>query len=804
MEKWLRELRHALRFIGQDRLVTLVAVATLALGIGPTTVIFSAVSSLLLRPISFDPHGRVVVLEQTFAAKAGASGKTVSYPTFHDWQQASGSFEALGAYQPVSVNLQAGDRTERVSSVRTSASFFQVLGFAAAEGRLYSSEDDRPGQAKVVVMSHRLWRDRFGRDPGLVGKSLEINGAVYTLVGVLPEASDYENYELWMPLALDPSAPRGDRRLVVMGRLLPTVSLAKARAELTGISERLAQAYPDTDTGARVSIKPLRDWFLGEARYAVLILLGAVVLVLSIACVNVANLLLARLGLRHREVALRFALGASRGAVVRQFLLESVLRALGGGLIGLALAWAGLAAVEAALPFRMPSYFRLRLDPASVAFCFLVASLCGVLFGLLPSLQASKSRLEQVLREGGGRSGGSRRQQRLRNAFVVSEVALALVLLISASLLVVAFSRLRESRPGYATDHLLTFSLNLPDARYDLPGSERFYRNLLDRMEAVPGIKAAAAIQNLPLTSGMRSAEIELAAEDRAATARHELSAAIGLSVSPRLFEAFAMPLLAGRGFATSDSASTEPVVVVSQRLAEAFWPGKDSLGKQLAVQEAGGERRLVRVVGVVGPARLRKLNEEPGFEVYFPLSQRPRRAMSLALRTEGKPTELTDAVLREVRAADADLPVSRMASMAAVVDDSIYILKIAAWLLGAFGLVAAVLAAVGIYGVAANLVAQRTHEIGIRMALGADRKAVLRLLFLEGGKLLAVGVAVGLALALGLTRLMSSLLYGVSAADGGIFLSAALLLALVGFAALYLPARRATGLEPTQVLKAA
>ena len=778
---------------------TAIAVLTLALGIGANTAIFSVVNAVLLRPLPFaEPDRLVMVYEKRL--KLGRTRNPVSAPDFIDWRAQNTVFENMAAYTWWNANLTGGDEPERIMGAVASAGLFPTLGVEPALGRSFTPEEDQPNANRVVVLSHGLWQRRFGSDAGIIGKTLTLNGNSFTVVGVMPRGFHFpdKQIEMWAPLALNTSEAgnRGSHYLHVVARLKPGMSLPQAQAEMETIASRLEQQYP-VNVGHSVNIFPLYEETVGSIRPALLVLLGAVGFVLLIACANVANLLLVRGSARQKEIAIRTALGAGRFRIIRQLLTESVLLAIVGGGLGLLLAIWGTDLLVALSPPETPRVSEIGLDRAVLGFTLAVSLLTGMVFGLLPALQASKPDLNDSLKEGGRSQMASGSRSRIRSLLVVAEVASALVLLVGAGLLLKSFIRLREVNPGFNPENVLTMQLSLPQTKYKEEHQQAaFTQQVLQRIGTLPGVNAAGAVAGLPLSGNSASRYFAI-------EGRPERPAGEGLNtnfnaISPNYFRALGIPLLQGRDFSERDVLGTPEVVIINEAMARRFWPDEDPLGQRLRISDQPWRT----IIGIVGSVKHSGLDVEPTPEMYYPLLQDPLPFMTLVVRTTGDPQSLAAAVQREVRMVDKDQPVFGIKTMEEVVAESVSSRRLTMLLLATFASLAVLLAAIGIYGVMSYTVAQRTHEIGIRMALGAQAGDVLRLIVGQGMILTAIGITVGLAASLALTRVLSSLLYGVSATDPLTFIAVSLLLAAVAFLAGYLPARKATRVDPMVALR--
>ncbi|MBI3664923.1 MAG: ABC transporter permease [Acidobacteria bacterium] len=800
----LQDLRYAFRMLLKSSGFTAVAVLTLALGIGANSAIFSVVTGVLLKPLAYhEPSRLVMVFEHNqFSARDNASPAN-----FLDWREQNKAFVDLAAtarrgYVLTSVEGRSA-AAERLQGAAVSASLFPMLGVSPVRGRNFLPEDDRPEANRAVILSYRLWQRSFGADPDLIGKALTLDGEKYTVVGVMPAAFQFpdKDVELWMPIEREiPYRDmhwRGSHYLSVVGRLKPDVLVEQARDEMTSIALHIKEAHPDELTPASVSVVPLQEYVVGEARRALMVLLGAVAFVLLIACVNVANLLLARATARAREIAIRSALGAGRRRLVRQLLTESVLLSLAGGILGVILAQWGTDALIALGPDTIPRASEVRVDGWVLAFTLAVSVLTGLLFGIVPALAASKTDVHESLKEGGRTSAGG---GRLRSSLVVAEIALSLVLMIGAGLLVASFGRLLGVDPGIHPDNVLTLRLALADPPYDNRAVFlAFYRRVQERLKTLPGVEAAAAINSLPLTP--RDFANTFSIPGRPPLLPGEFLSAEMRWVSPDYFRVMGIPLLKGRTITDRDTEETPRVVVISETMARRWWPNEDPLGKRISI--AYGGEFVPEIVGVAGDVR-NGLDLEPLPYMYVAYTQLPRDEMYLVARFSGtlNAATLAGMVRREVQALDKDIAVYRVRTMEQVLAVSVGERRFHMLLLGVFASLAMALAAVGIYGVTAYGITQRTREIGLRMALGARRRNVVGMLIGQAMTLAGAGVALGLAGAFALTRFMSGLLFGVTATDPQTFALVSLLLAAVVLAASYIPARRAAQLDPMAALR--
>ncbi|HVF44359.1 MAG TPA: ABC transporter permease [Pyrinomonadaceae bacterium] len=806
MRTLLQDVRYGARTLRKSPGFTAVAVLALALGVGANTAIFSVVKAVLLSPLPYPESGRLLWLREVNPSN-GILDEPASAPNFNDWRAQARSLEAVAAYANTSTTLTGEGEPERVPGVAASANFFPALGVAPALGRGFLPEEEAEGKNRVVVISHGLWQRRFGARPDAVGQTLTLSGNPHTVIGVAP--ADFKSpvggpkpAEFWTPIAFnfDESRRRSDY-LSVFARLKAGATVGQARAELEGIASRLAQQYPGTNTGWNVAVGTLHERVVGDVRPALLVLTGVVGFLLLISCANVANLMLARSSARRQEVAVRSALGARRGRLVRQFLTESVLLSLAGGAAGLVLAWWGVELLVGLGPGNIPRLEEVGLDARVLLFTLAVSVATGVAFGLLPALSASKTNLSESLKEGGSRgSTAGAGARRLRNSLVVSEIAIAVVLLAGAGLMIRSFQRIQEVDPGFSPARVLTFDFALPAARYKEDAQvTAFVAQLTERVGAVPGAERAAVVDTLPLSGGGNVAAFVV--EGRPAPPPEQVQDAEYRVVSPEYFDVMGVRLVRGQLFTARDREGSPAVAVVNEAMARRYWPGEDPIGKRvnLGNPETSPWRMIV---GVVRDVRHDGLDKEPYPQMYSPAAQFPRRGMTLVARASADPASLVPAIRRELSSLDKDLPLYNVRTMEQVLSDSVSRRRFQMLLIAAFAFVGLLLAAVGTYGVISYSVAQRRHEIGVRMALGARAPDILRLVLGQGLGLALAGVGIGLAAAFALTRVMSSLLYGVSATDPLTFAAVSLALLCVAAAACLVPARRATRVDPMEALR--
>jgi len=799
------DLRYAIRLQRKNPGFTIVAVIALALGIGANTAIFSVVNTVLLRPLPYkDPERLVMVWEE--ATKAGYPQDTPTAANFVDWRTQNQSFEGMAAITDDSFNLTGTGDPERLEGQRVSTDLFPLFGVEPQIGRVFTAAEDQPGNERVVLLSYGLWQRRFGGDAGIVGKSLQLNGSGYTVVGVMPARFQFPTAddEVWVPIAFtqEDATNRNRHYLRVVGRLKPGVTLAQAQADMSTIATRLQQQYPETNTDLGAVITPLQEHLVGDIKPALLILLGAVGLVLLIACANVANLLLARAAVRQKEIAVRVALGARRSRLIRQFLTESVSLSLLGGLVGLVIAYVGLIVLKAFIPENISQARAISIDYKVLGFTLFVSVATGLIFGLAPALQSIRFNQAETLKEGGrdAATGGS--GKRLRSLLVMAEVAISLVLLIGAGLLINSFLRLRNVDPGFRVDNLLTMKIVLPDSKYERRVQRSaFYTDIVQRVQSLPGVRSAAVTTNLPLYRQGNSISISIEGRPEPPPGQEDII--VTRIISPGYFDTMSIPLLKGRQLTDQDTDDSPNVVVISEGMARRYWPGEEAVGKRIAVGRIRSPEDWIQVVGVVKDVRQFELTADPKPQMYLTHRQFGFfDAQDLVVKTDVDSASMASAVRKAVWEIDKDQPVSNIRAMETILADSIARQRFSMLLLAIFATVALVLAGVGIYGVMSYSVAQRTHEIGIRMALGAQTSAVLKLAVGYGLKLVAAGIAIGLVAAFALTRVMATLLFGVTATDPTTFTLISLLLVAVAAIASYIPARRATRVNPIIALR--
>jgi putative ABC transport system permease protein len=814
MDTLLQDMRYGIRMVAKSPGFAAIAIVTLALGIGANTALFSVVNGVLLNPLPYRQPDRLVAI---YAKSKEFSHSSISYPNFLDWVRTQRSFSSMAAFREENYNLTGMGEPERVQAEMVSANFFSTLGVNPVAGRLLRPEDDQVGAQPVALISGGFWKQKFGSSPEAIGKTLRLDGLGYTVVGVIPadfryQSGNFHNSDVYVPIGQWNDTTFRDRRasmgMDAVGRLQPGVTLEQAQADMDAVARGLAETYPNADKGTGIAVLPLQQDVVGDIRPFLLVLLAAVGFVLLIACVNVANLLLARSTGRTREFAIRAALGAGRGRVIRQLLTESLVLSCSGGGLGLLLASWGTQAAIRLMPDALPRAQSVQIDSRVLFFTLAASLLAGVFFGLAPALGASRAGLHATLKEGGRGSSGAR--HRLQGLFVVVEMAMALVLLVGAGLMVRSLAKLWSVNPGFNPHNVLTFSVSCPTTPGATPDSIRaFLRRLQDTVAAVPGVEAASLNGGAMPMSGDSEVPFWIEGRPKPAT-ESEMKSALFYLIEPDYLKAMAIPLQRGRFLAPADNEHSQYVVVIDEQFARIYFPGQNPVGQHVNIALLNKTAEIVGIVGHVKQWGLAEDGRSPVLaQFYMPISQVPDQFMPLAarggvfaVRTQGSPETEMNAIRRALGKINGEIVVYETRTMDKIISDSLAARRFSMILLGIFAALALVLSCVGIYGVISYLAGQRTHEIGIRMALGAQRNDVLRLVLGHGAKMVLIGVGVGVAASLALAQLMAKLLFGVTAYDPLTFLGVACLLIMVALAASYIPARRAMRVDPIVALR--
>jgi putative ABC transport system permease protein len=802
-------LSFGLRLLLKNKGFTLVALIALALGIGANTAIFTVVNAVLLRPLPYhEPERLVTIWEES--PQLGMYQMPVSFANLRDWVDQNQVFEQISAYTFTNVNLIGAGEPERLSTIRSSANLFSLLGAAPMLGRTFLAEEDKEGAGRVVILSHHLWQRRFGSASSILGQPVTLNNQTYTVVGIMPPAFQFpvgfsylgkvlnESIDLYIPLAAtSKETTRGNYSFFALGRLKPGVTIEQARAEMSTIEGRLEEQYPDGNFGIGVSLIGTHEQTIKDIRPALLVLLGAVTFLLLIACSNIANLLLARAAGRQKEFAIRAALGASRVRIVRLLLAESITLSLAGGCLGLLLALWGIDALVA-LAQDIPRVNEVGLDARVFGFTVAVSLATGIIFGLIPAIQASRPNLNETLKEGSRSSMGSVGGKRIRSVLVSAEVALSLVLLIGAGLMVKSFVRLQQMNLGFNPDNVIALSLSLPPSTYpDARRQAAFFKEALERIQSLAGVRSAGATTGLPLVLSLSGSDFRI--EGRPEAEPGENTIVNTRSISPGYFSTLGIAFVKGRDFSERDNGEASKVAIINDNLARSYFSNEDPVGKRITFDEG---KTWLSIVGIITDVKQLGLDASARPEVYWPYAQMAAPSMSLVVRTDSSPASLVAAVKSEIQTVDKDLPISEVKTMQELLAESVAGRRFNMLLLTIFAGVALVLAAVGIYSVMSYSVSQRTHEIGIRMALGARASDVLKLVVGHGMLLTLAGVAAGVAASLFLTGLMTSMLFGVTATDPITFAAVSIVLTGVALGACFVPARRATKVDPMVALR--
>jgi putative ABC transport system permease protein len=814
-----QDIRYGVRMLWKNRGITAIVIFALALGIGANTAIFSVVNTVLLRPLPYPDAENLVFLNEKSPVLDEMS---ISYPNFTDWREHNQSFEHIGVYNRGSYNLTGAGEAERIVTAQMSADMFTLLKVSPLHGRVYTNDEDKPGSTPVVVLSYGLWQRRFGGQMSILNQQITLNSKSYTVIGVMPETFFFPSRgEMWVPVGQLSDQPSWKERgnhpgLYGVGRLKPGVSFEQAEADLNTLAANLEKQYPDTNAGNRVRFRPLLEIFVSDARRALWVIFAAVVLVLLIACANIANLLLARASARRKEMAIRTAVGASRWRLTRQLLTESILLSLIGGAIGLVLARWGIDLILYVSPDSIPRWREIGLDWTVLVFTIGISGVTGILFGLVPALQAGEVDVHETLKETGRGVSG---RNWLRSSLITAEVAITLVLLICAGLMIRSFYLLNKVNPGFSYEHLTSFSVSLPQKKYDkMETRASFYNRLLENIRALPGVESAAVASGLPL--GNNGWQTGFTIDGQPRPPRDQTPLMEACLVTPDYFRAMNIPVLRGRVFTDRDDRShlagrdlsklnEDEIaiaglnkIVIDEEFARRYWPNEEAVGKRISM---GSEEnpRFLEVLGVVGRVKMESLNQNSDrVQGYFPFNQVPNGSMTVIVKGSSDPNMLISSMRAAVKQIDPDQPIYSPRTMDELRAESVASERLNLMLLSIFAGIALVLAIVGIYGVMSYSVTQRTHEIGIRMAIGARPRDVFAMILGHGMKLTLIGVVIGLALAFAATRLMGTMLFGVAPTDLTTFSVISVLLISVAALACYLPGRRATKVEPTISLR--
>ena len=806
MDTIWQDIKYGVRMLAKSPGFTIVAVLTLALGIGANSAIFSVVNGVLLKPLPYPDAGRLVFLTEWSQQVPNMS---FSVENFKDVRDQNKVFDAIVATRNQNYVLTGEQEPERLSGRQASSGLFATLGIKPILGREFTPDEDKPGAEKVVLLGEGFWNRRFSRDPGVIGRKLLLNNEPFTVIGVMPGTlhGTLRLNDVWTPLLYHEDRFGGANNrgshpgIYVTARMKPGVTVEQARAEVKGIAQRLAEQYPNSNAKQSMTVEPFLNAVVGDLRNALWVLLGAVVFVLLIACSNVANLLLARAAARQKEIAVRTAMGAGRKRLIRQLLTESVVLSLAGGLLGLGLAYGGVKALVAIMPTNTPRITEVTLDWVVLAFTMVISLGTGFLFGLFPALQASKSDTAETLKEGGRGTSSGVARHRVRSGLVIAEVSMALVLLVGAGLMLRSFTQILNADPGFKSEKILTASFSLPQAKYnDNAKVRQFIEQVIQRVQAIPGVDSAAT--TLPLLGGWQNGFV---AEGQPEPQPGQMPSTDVTRITPDYFRTMQMPILKGRAFTEQDTDGQQLVCIVDETMAQTYWPGQDPIGKWIRFGSNPQNPRML-VVGVVPHVKNYGVDQESRVETYLPVKQNPIASATFVVRTAGDAASVSSAVRQALASVDADVPLYGVRQLEEILSDSRGQRRIAAQLLAAFSLLALVLAAVGIYGVMSYSVTQRTHEIGIRLALGAQKNDILGMIVGHGMILAGIGVVIGWIAAFGLsfslTRAVATLLFRVSHADPPTFASTPLLLTAVALLACYIPARRALRVDPMIALR--
>jgi len=805
-----QDIRFGIRMLAKNRLASLVCIVALALGIGANTVMFSMAEAFLLHPVPFEDADRIVALADS-RPHQGIDINAVAPATYFDWKKEARSFDQLAAYAWQEVNLTGDHEPQKVQAFGVTANLFRTIGVMPEKGRVFLEEEEEPGRDREIILSYGLWTERYGSDPQIVGRNITVDGKPFEVVGVMAKGFDFPlSAEAWVPLSVDPKdrVDRSSRWFWVLGHMRPGVSLEEASAEMRSISQRQAEAYPDTNKGWQLRPMPLREFVTSTlTRQYTLLLLAAVGFVLLIACANVANVQFARVTARSNEFAVRTALGGSAWRVVRLLLTESLLLSLAGAAASLLLAQWGLKVALAHMPPDIAKFVAgwksIDLDAEAFAFTLAIAVLSGILSGIAPALLSSRTNLGETLKDGGRAMSSGRARHRLRSTLVVIEVSLALVLLVGAGLLVKGFRGLLNVNEGYSPSTLLTMNLTLPEPRYAKPEVRRaFHEEVLQRLGSTPGVQSVALVSHVPYADGGDLGTELFAIEGRQPSERGDLTDAIIEDTTSSYFSLLHIALVDGRLLTDRDGGETPRITVISQSLAKRYFPGENPLGKRIKIGGVNSDSPWLSIVGVVKDLHYSWIVKEEVPTIYRPFRQSPPYSTTIVLRTTETPLQHVPAARRELAAIDPELPLYNIKPQDQVIQESIIGIAYVAVMMATLGIIALVLASVGVFGVMSYAVTERAHEIGVRMSLGAKSNDIVQMVLSHGMLLTGMGLAIGLPVAFLLARALSSLLFGVEATDLDSFVGLPLLLAAVAAAACYLPARRAARLDPLKALR--
>ena len=793
-----QDLKYGIRMLFKKPGFTAVVVLTLALSISSTTVVFSVVNALLLRSLPYSNPDQLINVWSVFKSNNKAYA---SAGNFREWQERNQSFQHLAAYDLLKLNLTGGDRPEAIDVALVTANLFPLLGVQPVRGRVFQTEEEQPASNKVAVISDGLWQRRFGADAGVVGKSLVLDGDSYTIIGIMPPHFSFpEKIEVWLPLSFVPEelADRSYNHLAVVGRLKPGIELRQAQAEMSALMDEQVRKYPNENSGRSMRLVTFQQNLIGDIRMALWILSGAVFLVLLIACANIANLLMARATTRQKDVAIRIGLGAGRGRLIQQLLIESLLLSLLSGAIGLIFASGGLQILTTVGPTKIPRLNEVTIDGRVLAFTLVVSLLTGIIFGLIPALQATKPEINEWLKEGQRSASGGPGGKRARSWLVVTEMALALILLVGAGLLIKSFLMLWRVEPGFNPHNVLTMTISPSPPKYntrrDLVG---LCQRLREQLKSTPGVEAVGVVNQLPFSG--RNLGLNFSVSGKPPSRPEDTASASFRLVSPGYLQAMGIPLKRGRDFNDYDTRDSTPVALINETLAKHYFTNEDPVGKQLNIE---GQQAPREIVGIIGDVKQIKLDAEGNPEIYVPFFQFAVPAMNIVVRTQTEPGSMTSAVLQQISRVDPDQPVFQVKTMDQYLGESMDQRRLSTVLLGIFAALALMLAAIGVYGMMSYLVSQQTREIGIRMALGARQLDIFKLVVRHGMWLCFLGIAFGVAAALFLTRVMTSSLYGISASDPLTYITISVLLAVIALLACIIPARRAIAVDPITALR--